>query len=209
MVKFLDLPAEIRCLIYDYCMFPEHDTVKVEGWSRKECAACVLQPRVFRLCRQIRIEAVIHLYKTKPIEIIDTHTVYYFIPAAGEYGKNYIQHLIFSMPQLDGQKDWTSFFNVLRSMRALKTLTFRLPLSIHDHYPDGIVPIEDKDSYPNGISPQEFNERYPDRIVRDKDVKTYPEFRVFAALEADGTMGDCEIICEQYVVKHRIRNHGY
>ncbi|KAH7391704.1 hypothetical protein BKA66DRAFT_568119 [Pyrenochaeta sp. MPI-SDFR-AT-0127] len=81
---FLQLPGEIRNQIYSYAIYSELKTVTVANCVKAEqFGASVLNLPIFRICRQIRAEALSYLCATKTIRIFSIHTANAFFDAIG------------------------------------------------------------------------------------------------------------------------------
>ncbi|OAL53406.1 hypothetical protein IQ07DRAFT_360051 [Pyrenochaeta sp. DS3sAY3a] len=68
--RFLQLPAELRNLIYDYCIYHELSTISIyNSISGHDLGSAVLSPSIFRISPQIRNEALSYLSSNKHIEL--------------------------------------------------------------------------------------------------------------------------------------------
>lgn len=127
--RFLQLPGEIRNQIYSYIIYSELEVVTVANCIKAEhLGASALNLPIFRVCRQVRMEALSYLCATKVIRIlcVDAATTFFEV-IGGTIGEIKFFTLVQPARMItpDYQKCVNRFFDILgEEATALKL--FRL-----------------------------------------------------------------------------------
>ncbi|KAF2684878.1 hypothetical protein K458DRAFT_27780 [Lentithecium fluviatile CBS 122367] len=81
---FMSLPGELRNAVYDHLLFPESDTLSMRACnSNKDIVNSIMRSPIFRVSKEIRIEALSRLLSTKRIDI-NTKTMVALFRYVGE-----------------------------------------------------------------------------------------------------------------------------
>jgi len=85
-MPFFSLPGELRNAIYDQVVYPDSSTIVFISCSSAKdlIAATVLSSPIYRVCRQIRTEAIHRLLATKELKFYDALTVIIFLKYLGK-----------------------------------------------------------------------------------------------------------------------------
>lgn len=145
MLPFLNLPAEIQQSIYNLICIPESLTLTITGYTDRLIFGPILKSSIFRVCRQLRTDALTYLLAINEVSIKSTKTACLFFNYIGDSIRD-IEKLEFihtttipnnrtGMTNVQGGKNWreADFFMFLegaQNLRSLKIVVRRWELEL-------------------------------------------------------------------------------
>ena len=115
----MDLPGELRNQIYAYIIYPDLPSLMIANCARPEhLAASVLHLPLFRICRQVRAEALSYLCANIPLRILGLQTANVFFSCVGSAVSN-VKSLVLVQAAMGIQGSKESGERVDKFFRAL------------------------------------------------------------------------------------------
>lgn len=150
-MPILSLPGELRNDIYDHVIFPEHTEIELFAvTSNKDLIQTLLHHPIFRVCRELRMEAISRLLAMKNFRLHHHSTVGVFMRYLERYICQNLQHLALDRVGALGFDNGpsaglnTSTFSIygdmipdLLKLQVLKTLD--LKYAVYDHTAEAIA----------------------------------------------------------------------
>jgi hypothetical protein len=163
---FLNLPGELRNLIYSYAIYPRLETIPISPKTKTtHFGKTILNPSIFRVSQQVRSEALSFLCVNKKLRFgsLDVATAFlnYIGPVIAE-----IKHLAIAQAFSNNwpltEQEISHFFVVLERVTALQSVLLELwpPKRLH-------VGCEDK-----GRDEQMLRKKMVEYLMERGDVKT-------------------------------------
>ncbi|KAF2112301.1 hypothetical protein BDV96DRAFT_158278 [Lophiotrema nucula] len=126
-IGFLNLPGEIRNEIYQYLIFPNLQFIMIIGNTNDRCYGdSILQHPIFRMCRQVREEALSFLCANKEFHIYGVNSASRFLDYIGTAGRQSIANVMLCLVSHSETLNYDRLLRYIPEMTNLKSFHLRI-----------------------------------------------------------------------------------